>query len=214
MVNYQLTAIEPSLRVLCSWTTSKENILDTDKELQQELRNLYQLVRSKIEIDYNEGSPEDITYLFYEILNWDDYNPSILLFSWKGNLDPNKKIPRIRGNKKDSIYAKNLGKIKSEYKDSVVKLKEKHLKLLKEIQIKSVSLINIPEAYVDLETWVFCSDYPWDETQIILNQFFKEWTKDQEGDPGSHIRISIQDLGIVYQEEDTDYKYYQVTIIY
>lgn len=210
MVNYQLIAIEPSGRVLCSWITSNESILDTDNELQQELKNLYQLVRSKI--DCNERNPEDITYFFYEIPYLDDYNPSILLFSWRGNLD--KKIPQIRGNKKDSIYAKNLEKIKDEYKASVIERKGEHLKLLKEIQIESVSLINIPGAYVDLEIWIFCSDYPWDETQIILNQFFKEWAKDEEEDPGSDISISIQDLGIVSREEDTDYKYYQVTIIY
>lgn len=218
MINYQLIATEPSGRVLCSYSINTESFFN-EEALQDRVKDLYQLVRSKI--DCNEQNPEDITYFFYETPDNDDYNQSQLLISWKGDL--NKKLPNIRKNNQKyyEVYEQNFLKIKDEYKLSVLQQKYKCLYLLKEIQIKLVSLLNLSDnnicAYADLETWVFCSDYPWDETHTILNRFFREWTKDSDDDPGSDITISIRDLGIVgkdEKDEDTDYRYYQVTIIY
>nr|DAL07269.1 MAG TPA: hypothetical protein [Caudoviricetes sp.] len=218
MINYQLIATEPSGRVLCSYSINEESLLN-EHGLQNTVKDLYKLVRSKI--DCNERNPEDITYFFFETPDRDDYNQSKLLISWKGDL--NKKLPNIRKNNQKyyEVYEQNFLKINDEYKLSVVKQKFKCLYLLKEIQIKSVSLLNLSDnnicTYADLETWVFCSDYPWDETHTILNKFFREWTKDSDDDPVSDITISIMDLGIVgkdEKDEDTDYRYYQVTIIY
>lgn len=105
----------------------------------------------------------------------------------------------------------NQAIINSEYCQRVINQKSRFLPLLKEIQIYNVQLLNISDTYIDLETWIFRSDYDWYTTHELLNKFFFYWTQgdDQIRTTAGDVALNIENLA-----NGDEYDYYRVTIKY
>lgn len=105
----------------------------------------------------------------------------------------------------------NQAIINSEYCQRIINQKSRFLPLLKEIQIYNVQLLNILDAYIDLETWIFRSDYDWYTTYELLNKFFFYWTQNED-----QIRTTAGDAALNIERLTTsdEYDYYRVTIKY
>jgi hypothetical protein len=105
----------------------------------------------------------------------------------------------------------NQAIINSEYCQRIINQKSRFLPLLKEIQIYNVQLLNISDAYIDLETWIFRSDYDWYTTYELLNKFFFYWTQNED-----QIRTTAGDAALNIERLTTsdEYDYYRVTVKY
>ena len=113
--------------------------------------------------------------------------------------------------KEQEILRLNQAIINGEYCQRIINQKSRFLPLLKEIQIYDVQLLNISDAYIDLETWIFRSDYDWCTTYKLLNEFFFYWTQgeDQTMTTAGDVALNIEKL-----TEGDEYTYYRVTIKY
>lgn len=105
----------------------------------------------------------------------------------------------------------NQAIINGEYCQRVINQKSRFLPLLKEVQIYDVQLLNISDAHIDLETWIFRSDYDWYTTHELLNKFFFYWTQNED-----QIRTTAGDAALNIERLTTsdEYDYYRVTIKY
>lgn len=101
--------------------------------------------------------------------------------------------------------------INGEYCQRIIDQKSRFLPLLKEIQIYDVQLLNISDACIDLETWIFGSDYDWYTTYKLLNEFFFYWTQGED-----QIRTTAEDVALNIENlaKGDEYDYYRVTIKY
>lgn len=109
------------------------------------------------------------------------------------------------------ILRLNKAAIYGTYCQRVINQKSKYLPILREIQIYDVQLLNISDAYIDLETWIFRSDYDWCTTYKFLNEFFFYWTQgeDQIMTTAGDVALNIEKI-----TEGDEYAYYRVTIKY
>ena len=113
--------------------------------------------------------------------------------------------------REQEILRLNQAIINGEYCQRVINQKSRFLPLLKEIQIYDVQLLNISDACIDLETWIFGSDYDWYTTYKLLNEFFFYWTQgeDQIRTTAGDVALNIENLA-----KGDEYDYYRVTIKY
>lgn len=120
-------------------------------------------------------------------------------------------IPQPQNEQELEILRLNQAAIHGTYCQRVINQKSKYLPILKEIQIYDVQLLNISDAYIDLETWIFRSDYDWYTTYKLLNEFFFYWTQDED-----QIMTTAGDVAINIEKitEGDEYTYYRVTIKY
>lgn len=120
-------------------------------------------------------------------------------------------IPQPQNEQELEILRLNQAAIHGTYCQRVINQKSKYLPILKEIQIYDVQLLNISDAYIDLETWIFRSDYDWYTTYKMLNEFFFYWTQDED-----QIMTTAGDVALNIEKitEADEYTYYRVTIKY
>lgn len=120
-------------------------------------------------------------------------------------------IPQPQNEQELEILRLNQAAIHGTYCQRVINQKSKYLPILKEIQIYDVQLLNISDAYIDLETWIFRSDYDWYTTYKFLNEFFFYWTQgeDQIMTTAGDVALNIEKI-----TEADEYTYYRVTIKY
>lgn len=118
----------------------------------------------------------------------------------------------IMNEREQEILRLNQAIIQGVYCPRVIRDKSWALPALQEIQIVSVDLINLPDTYCDIETWIFRSDYTKLQTNRIIMDFIEKWARESQQDPYpvSDLKITYIDLGLSQE----DYDYYQLTIIY
>ena len=110
------------------------------------------------------------------------------------------------------ILRLNKAAIHGTYCQRVINQKSKYLPILREIQIYDVQLLNISDAYIDLETWIFRSDYDWYTNNQIITKFLFYWTQGEDH-PNDFPGI-IEDIQLECLCKSDEYNYYRVTIKY